>query len=91
MKNQQPCKCSERRIPIVFRRWGVHLRQKRLANSRLGWKLSPKSTVHCFECGAVWRTKAKYVKDLRDFYFKTEIKDGELVQVPIFKSKRLDR
>lgn len=36
-----------------------------IENWVLLWKLTNRSVVYCRKCGAVWRTEAKYVKELR--------------------------
>ena len=60
------CNCSERKKPVKQRNWSV---TKYYCNYSAfnGYKLtlSDYSEVKCKNCGAIGRTKAKYVKSLR--------------------------
>jgi hypothetical protein len=60
-------KCKERDKPVEKRAWFV---LQRYCNHSAfnGYHLtsSDYSTVHCIKCGAIGRTKAKYVALLRD-------------------------
>lgn len=61
------CKCREREKPINERCWFVHQRYcNHSAFNGYRETYSDYSGVHCANCRAVWRTKANYVKLLRD-------------------------
>jgi hypothetical protein len=51
------CKCEESKKPIDKRRWRVHDRHS----------IWSKKSVDCARCGAMWRTKARYVDKLPDY------------------------
>lgn len=60
------CKCEERKKPVQDRNWGVI--QRYCNHSAFnGWHRTPSdySTVRCFTCRAIGRTKAAYVSELR--------------------------
>ena len=61
------CKCDERAKPIRERNWRViHRLCNYSAFSGYRWTPSDWSLIKCFTCGALGRTKAKYVERLRD-------------------------
>jgi hypothetical protein len=63
------CKCPERAKPVEQRNWVVYYRycnHSAFESPKYGEHPSDYSTVKCLSCGAVGRTKAKYVDDLRD-------------------------
>lgn len=75
MSGGQICKCSEKDVPIVYpagvpeapRLWRVHTREgNHSAFSGYAFTPSAYSAVTCLRCGAVWRTKAGYVRNLKD-------------------------
>jgi len=62
------CHCPERKKPVAERNWIVWARNySRSAFNGGRWKYSEYSQVQCLTCSATGRTKAKYVKLLRDF------------------------
>ena len=61
------CKCEERKKPIAERKWVVSERYcNHSAFNGYHYTCSNYSTVRCLECGAVGRTKANYVLQLKD-------------------------
>lgn len=61
------CQCDERKKPVRERAWIVYNRRCHYsAFSGYGYTPSDYSAVHCRECNATWRTKARYVDELRD-------------------------
>ncbi len=67
MSSGPACCCSERREPLCSRRWVVRVRKaNRSAFSGYHWTPSEWSEVKCLRCGALWRTRAAYVSELRD-------------------------
>ena len=60
------CKCEEQGKPIEKRNW-VIIDYKCNYSAFNGWKYTPSdySSVNCGACGAIWRTKAKYVNRLK--------------------------
>jgi hypothetical protein len=61
------CKCPESKKPIAQRRWVVLQRRCNYsAFSGYQWTASDYSCVQCHACGTCWRTKAAYVRDLKD-------------------------
>lgn len=70
------CKCPQRKVkPASKRKWGV-LRRNYHMSAFAGYHrtYSDYSTVACFECGAIGRTKAGYVSQLLDVDFKDYLK-----------------
>jgi hypothetical protein len=54
-------------VPVVQRRWFVLQRRcNHSAFSGYRYTSSDYSCVQCHACGTVWRTKAAYVRDLKD-------------------------
>jgi len=67
MSDPFDCHCEERRRPPRERNWVVY--QRYCHHSAFsGYRRTPSewSTVKCLSCGAVGRTKAAYVAQLRD-------------------------
>jgi len=65
MSGGDACSCPERKKPPADRDWVIwKLRYNTSAFN--GYQVTPSdySTVHCEECGMVWRTKADYVDAL---------------------------
>jgi hypothetical protein len=61
------CHCEERKKPPHMRRWVVlHRRCNYSAFNGYHYTPSDYSSVWCWACGAVGRTKAEYVDYLRD-------------------------
>jgi len=61
------CNCAERKKPVTERNWIVVNRECNYsAFSGYRWTPSRYSLVHCRECRALGRTKAKYVDQLKD-------------------------
>jgi hypothetical protein len=61
------CKCPESKKPITERRWRVTARYCNYsAFSGYHWTPSNYSEVRCSECRNFWRTKAKYVSQLKN-------------------------
>lgn len=59
--------CLERRKPIGERRWVVATRNgNHSAFNGYRYQWSRYSLVRCLACGKTWRTKAAYVRRLRD-------------------------
>ena len=61
------CRCPERRKPVGERRWVVVMRQCHYSTFS-GRRYTPSdwSLIRCLNCGAVGRTKAAYVAELRN-------------------------
>ena len=61
------CRCAERRKPVVDRAWKVTQRQCNHSAFN-GYQYTPSdySTVMCLVCGAIGRTKARFVGALKD-------------------------
>jgi late competence protein required for DNA uptake (superfamily II DNA/RNA helicase) len=61
------CRCPERKKPIESRVWVVLEREhNNSAFNGYHYTSSDYSLVYCRFCGALGRTKAKYVKSLKD-------------------------
>ena len=61
------CHCAERRKPIRARAWVVVDRCCNYsAFNGYHWTASDYSAVYCKACGAFGRTKARYVRELKD-------------------------
>lgn len=61
------CRCSAVPKPQRRRNWVVLQRNgNRSAFNGYRWQWSAYSACRCTRCGAVWRTKAAYVRDLPD-------------------------
>lgn len=61
------CQCEERNKTVAERNWVVV--QREWAQSRYRYNIplpSDTSAVQCLTCQAKWRTKARYIDDLRD-------------------------
>lgn len=67
MADSFDCNCEERRKPVKERAWVVRKRYCHYSAFG-GYRRTPSqySTVSCLKCGAIGRTKAKYVQFLRD-------------------------
>lgn len=60
------CKCPERKKPVDQRNWVVRVYRWNFSKFvKAGGEYSDYSTVQCKSCGAVGRTKAKYVNQLK--------------------------
>lgn len=62
------CHCEERKKPVEQRNWVVYSRycnHSAFEYPKYAAHPSDYSTVKCLSCGAVGRTKAKYVDSLR--------------------------
>jgi len=61
------CHCPERKKPVKERNWVVLVRKANYSAFN-GYKYTPSdySEVYCRSCGAIGRTKAKYVDELPD-------------------------
>lgn len=60
------CKCNERKKPLAERRWVVRmLHESRSAFNGYRSRHSAYSEVQCLNCGALGRTKARYVDLLK--------------------------
>lgn len=61
------CGCEERQKPLQGREWWVYRRNCNYS-AFSGYRYTPSSysAVGCARCGKVWRTKAAYVRQLRD-------------------------
>lgn len=67
MSGGTACTCSESKKPARLRRWFVTQRNcNHSAFNGYAYDPSDYSAIRCGECRAVWRTKAKYVDELRD-------------------------
>lgn len=61
------CKCPESKQPVANRRWVVIQRNGNCsAFNGYQWQPSDYSAIQCHICGTVWRTKSKYVQQLKD-------------------------
>lgn len=61
------CRCDERSKPPDQRSWGVIARRCNYSTFNGGrYTPSDYSEIVCLSCGAIGRTKAKYVDQLRD-------------------------
>lgn len=61
------CHCEERRKPVAQRNWWVWQRNmRRSAFDGYEQRTSDYSTVYCRTCRALGRTKAAFVRQLRD-------------------------
>jgi len=63
------CHCEERSKPVKLRNWAVLDRKcnrSYFEYPKGDCHVSDYSKVICWECGRVWRTKAKYVDELED-------------------------
>lgn len=61
------CKCPEKNKPISKRNWFVLQRECNFsAFSGYHYTPSAYSGVRCMSCGTYWRTKANYVRELKD-------------------------
>jgi hypothetical protein len=74
MSGGTSCSCSERQRPLTVpagsndrpRQWFVLQRQcNHSAFNGYRWTRSAYSSLRCAVCGAIWRTKADYVDQLR--------------------------
>ncbi len=65
------CNCGERSKPTTERAWVVIQRMCNYSAFN-GYHYTPSdySSLNCHSCGAVWRTKAKYVDDIKSGNFK---------------------
>jgi hypothetical protein len=61
------CKCVQRSLPISERAWEVTNREANYSAFN-GYHRTPSaySELHCWACGARWRSNAGYVKKTRD-------------------------
>ncbi|MBW2005880.1 MAG: hypothetical protein JRI72_15025 [Deltaproteobacteria bacterium] len=61
------CHCAERKKPAHERKWVVIVRKGNYSAFN-GYRFTPSdySKVRCLACGAIGRTKAKYVDSLPD-------------------------
>lgn len=68
MSGGTTCKCKESTKKIEERNWVV-VNRKCNYSAFNGYKRTPSdySAIKCQSCIACWRTKAGYVKKLRDF------------------------
>lgn len=66
MSGGYACNCSEREKPVKDREWVVFIRRANRSAFN-GYRRTPSdySGVFCKSCGAVWRTNARYVDELR--------------------------
>ena len=67
MSQSFSCHCAERKKPVEERNWVVFVRKANYSAFN-GYHYTPSdySEVYCCSCGALGRTKAKYVDKLRD-------------------------
>jgi hypothetical protein len=74
------CHCPERRKPVHERNWVVRVRNgNRSAFNGYRWQSSDYSLVECLSCGAMGRTKAKYVARLEDRPFSEDYPSNRLL------------
>jgi len=67
MSSGPSCNCPERDKPASDRNWIVYKRYyHRSAFSGYHYTISDYSSLWCRCCGAVWRSKAKYVSQIPD-------------------------
>lgn len=67
------CKCPESKKPIEQRAWVI--RDYKCNYSAFnGWRYTPSdySAISCLKCQTIWRTKAKYVDNLKILSFKEQ-------------------
>jgi hypothetical protein len=60
MSSGGACKCRPRDVDVIMRNGN------RSAFSGYHWTPSAYSAVRCLKCGAIWRTKAAYVRQAPD-------------------------
>lgn len=69
MSGGNVCRCEESNKPMKDRQWFVYRRKcnfSHFESPKGGYHYSNYSSVHCAKCDAMWRTKAKYVNELKD-------------------------
>ena len=49
-----------------------HCRDKKVEYWKIVWQLQRESVVYCTRCGAMWKTKASYLSELRQYPLDAE-------------------
>jgi hypothetical protein len=67
MSGGTACRCPEAEKPLTERAWVVSQRRgNQSAFNGYRWTPSEYSLVYCQKCHAMWRTKARFVDQLKD-------------------------